>query len=312
MFRSFHRRLPHVALLLLSACGLARCAAEPADQATIDRLYSAPAPVTEAGQRVFFIGHSLIGKDMPAMLAQLAPEGHGYESQLGWGAELQAHWEPDVPLAGGEVENAHPRFREAREAVASGDYDVLVVTEKIGLQASIEYHESWRYLALWAESAWAANPDTRVYLYETWHETDVAEGWLARIDGDLGALWEREIVDRALTETGAERPIYVIPAGQVLAAFVRRLDAEGGVGGLASRADLFDDSIHVNDLGDYLVALTHYAVIYGRSPVGLPYELVLADGSPAAAPGPEAARLMQEVVWDVVTSYPRSGVRAPG
>lgn len=309
MFRSLRRRLPHAALLFLSACGLARCAPEPVDQAVIDRLYAAPASLPEGGERVYFIGHSLIGKDMPAMQAQLAPEGHGYESQLGWGAEMQAHWEPDVPLSGGDVENAHPRFREAHEAVGSGEYDVLVLTEKIGLKASIEYHESWRYLSLWAEKAWAANPETRVYLYETWHETDIAEGWLNRIDTDLSALWEREIVDRALAETGAERPIYIIPAGQVLAAFVRRLEAEGGVDGLNSEADLFEDNIHVNDIGDYLVALTHYAVIYGRSPVGLPHNLTLADGSTATAPGGKAARLMQEVVWDVVTAYPRSGVR---
>ena len=37
-----------------------------------------------------------------------------------------------------------------------------------------------------------------------------------------------------------------------------------------------------------------------------------ADGPPAVAPGPRAARLMQEVVWDVVTSYPKTGVPQGG
>ena len=30
--------------------------------------------------------------------------------------------------------------------------------------------------------------------------------------------------------------------------------------------------------------------------------------TPAAAPGPDAARLMQELAWATVTAYPRSGV----
>jgi hypothetical protein len=38
--------------------------------------------------------------------------------------------------------------------------------------------------------------------------------------------------------------------------------------------------------------------------------LLRADGTPAAAPGPAAARVMQEVVWVTVTGYPRSGVAA--
>lgn len=308
MMRSLRRRLPPFAILFLSACGLARCVPEPADKATLETLYAEPAAVPATPARVYFIGHSLVGRDMPAMLAQLAPEGHAYDSQLGWGTELEAHWEPDIEIAGGAEENAHDRFREAHDAVGSGDYDVLVLTEKIGLQASIDYHESWKYLSLWAEKAWEANPDTRIYVYETWHETDTADGWLARIDQDLPALWEREIIDRALTETGAQRPIRVVPGGQVMAQFVRDVTARGGVDGLSSEADLFRDNIHFNDLGAYLMALTHYAVIYGRSPVGLPYALNRADGSPAEAPGSEAARLMQETVWKVVASYQRTGV----
>lgn len=306
----FFNRLPAFALLFLSACGLVRCDPTPLDEASLERLYAEPLAPPDGPLSVYFIGHSLIARDMPAMLQQLAPEGHSYESQLGWGAELQAHWEPDIELRGGDRENDHPRFREAREAVASGDYDVLVLTEKVSLEDSIKYHESWRYLSLWAQEAWRANPETRAYLYETWHQLDDSDGWLNRLDTDLARLWEREIVDRALSDIGGDQPIYIIPAGQVMARFVRALEETGGVDGLTTQSDLFRDDIHPNDIGYYLVALTHYAVIYGRSPVGLPIKLDRADGTPAAAPGPEAARLMQQIVWDVVTGYPRTGVRS--
>ena len=305
---SIFSRLPLLGALFLSACGLARCTPEPVGKDEIAALYSEPLSAPAGPISVYFIGHSLVGRDMPHMLAQLAGAGHRYESQLGWGAELEAHWEPDVELDGADVENDHPRFREAHDAVASGDYDALVLTEKVEIRDSIKYHDSWHYLSLWAKKAWEANPDARVYLYETWHRLDDAEGWLERLDADLSRYWEREIIDRALAVDGIDRPIYVMPGGQVVARFVREIE-ETPVDGLTGRDALFSDQIHLNDLGAYLIALTHYAVLYGKSPVGLPHDLTRADGTPATAPGPDAALLMQNVVWDVVTSYPRTGVR---
>jgi len=70
------------------------------------------------------------------------------------------------------------------------------------------------------------------------------------------------------------------------------------------------DTIHLGDLGAYLVALTHYATLYHRSPVGLPLQLMRADGTAAQAPDPQAGALMQEIVWDVVRRTPASGVAA--
>jgi len=54
--------------------------------------------------------------------------------------------------------------------------------------------------------------------------------------------------------------------------------------------------------------LTHFAVLFGRSPVGLPSALLRADGTPAQAPLTETTELMQTVVWQVVTSTPLTGV----
>lgn len=307
MFR-FHRGFPAIFVMFLSACGLVRCVPDPVDKAALDKIYSQPLPPIDPPASVYSIGHSLISRDMPAMLAQLAGEGHRYESQLGWGAELEAHWEPGIALDGADVENDHPRFREAHDAVGSGEYDVLVLTEKVDIRSSIKWHESWFYLSEWAKKAWTANPSTRVYLFETWPNLDSDESWLNRLDLDLARYWEREIIDRALAVDGVDRPIYVIPGGQVMAALVQALDRQGGVEGVRSERDLFKDDIHYNDLGAYLMALTHYAVIYGKSPVGLPNQLNRADGKVAESPSEELALLMQQVVWDVVRGYPRTGV----
>lgn len=307
------RRIP---LLLLPAALVAGLAGawtwmKPPRRAApelLARAYGRPLPPVSGPLRVYHLGHSLVGRDMPAMLAQLAPGGHGYESQLGWGASLRDHWEPDVPVKGFETENAHPRFRPAAEAIDSGEYDAVVLTEMVELTAAIRYHDSPAYLHRWAERARRAAPGAQVYLYETWHRLDDPDGWLERIDRDGAELWEGRLVDFDLLAAGPDRPIRVIPAGQVLAAVVRAVEARGGIDGLAGRADLFRDHIHLSDLGAYLVALTHYAVLYRQSPVGLPHALSRADGTPAAAPGPDAARLMQELAWATVTAHPRSGV----
>ena len=281
-------------------------------------LYREPIEPPSQPLRVYHLGHSLVGRDMPAMLAQLAPNGHGYESQLGWGTTLKGHWDPEVPIAGFETENAHPRYRDARDALGIGNYDAFVMTEMVEIRDAIRYFDSGRYLASWAHLAREANPQVRIYLYETWHRLDDPEGWLYRLDLDLGRYWDRRVLRPALAADPGLRPIFIIPAGQVLARFVRRMEGQGGVEGIRSREDLFGrnpdgslDPIHLNDLGSYLVALVHFAVLYHRSPVGLPRALRRADGSAAVAPSAPAAEMMQATAWEVVTAQAMTGV-APG
>ncbi|MEP5729184.1 MAG: hypothetical protein ABJL67_07390 [Sulfitobacter sp.] len=311
--RSMTRRAALGVLALSGAFGAYTYAERRRMRQTAQTLYANPLSKPEQGQRVYHLGHSLVGRDMPAMLANLAGPGHSYESQLGWGTSLREHWEPDLAINGFDVENDHPRFRPAKAAIGSGVYDCIVLTEMVEIADAIRYHDSAAYLARWAALALDANPKARIYLYETWHHTDDEKGWLARIDHDLPTFWQDQVKFPALVK--GQAPIYLIPAGQVKAAFIREVEAQGGVEGIREASDLFarsddgsPDTIHFNDLGAYLVALTHYAVIYHRSPVGLPHALTRADGTPAIAPTPEVAALMQQIVWDVVQRHPETGV----
>ena len=254
----------------------------------------------EGPLKTYHLGHSLVGRDMPAMLAQLA--GHEFHSQLGWGASLADHWKGTVN--GFTEENAHPAHRPAREALESGEYAAVIFTEMVELKDAIRYHNSPAMLANWANLARKARPDVRLYLYETWHRLNDPAGWLERIDADLPALWEDQILGPAIRKAG---DIHVIPAGQVMAAAVRAAEA-GRLPGISGRQAFFSDDIHLGDLGNWLVAMTHFAVLYHRTPAGLSAELNRADGTPATAPSPTAARAMQELVWQVVTGYPATGV----
>ena len=305
------RTAKFVLLLALGACGFEKTLSPQA----LSELYATPLAPPDKPLRVFHLGHSLVNRDMPAMLEQLAGAGHDHRSQLGWGATLKSHWEPDMPINGFEQENAHPRYQNALEAIRSGSFDALVLTEMVEIRDAIQHFDTPKYLRLWSRKARTRRPDVRVYLYETWHRLDDAEGWLERLDKDLGRYWEGELLAKGLAHGDTGGPVYVIPAGQVMARFVRRLDENGGLPGLRSREDLFarspdgkQDVIHPNDQGNYLVALTHYATLYHRSPVGLPYRLKRADGTSADAPEEATARAMQQVVWEVVTRYSKTGV----
>jgi hypothetical protein len=270
----------------------------------------------QAGMAVYHLGHSLVGRDMPAMVDQMARfssiTGHSHHSQLGWGASLRDHWEPDVPVNGFAEENAHPRFRPADQALASGDYGAVVLTEMVELRDAILWHASPVYFPRWVQAARDGRADVRVYLYKSWHNLEHPDGWLERLDSDPAELWQAHLLASAWA---AGQQVHVIPVADVLAELTRRLAAGQTAPGLAHPRDLFAqnpdgslDTIHFNDQGLYLVALTHFAVLYHRDPTGLPNALRRADGRPAQAPSRDAAAMMQALVWDVVRTHPLTGI----
>ncbi len=260
--------------------------------------------------RVYHLGHSLVGPIMPHMLAQLAPEGHGWNSQLGSGTSLKEHWEPDLEIRDFEISNIAPMHRPAREAIGSGDYDAVVLTEMVELRDAIKYFGSAKYMRRWAALARGASPAPRLYLYETWHNLDDPAGWLERIDRDLDPLWLGRVLGSD-TRRNPDHPVYLIPAGQAMAAVVRAAEA-GEIDGISARQDLFSDTIHLNDLGAYVVALVHFATLYQRSPLGLPHQLALPDGTPAQHLSETAAAQIQQIVWDTVQTAPRTGLTTKG
>ena len=80
--------------------------------------------------------------------------------------------------------------------------------------------------------------------------------------------------------------------------------------GLTSQAELFSDPMsHPAPPLEALNTYLHYAVIYGRSPVGLPMPGLLKNAKKEAW-DEKFNRTLQEIAWETATNYPYSGVTA--
>lgn len=66
---------------------------------------------------------------------------------------------------------------------------------------------------------------------------------------------------------------------------------------------MFADDIHVNDTLRYFAACIHYAVLFEKSPVGLPGELQHLDGRPFVKLSNEMALILQRLARQTVVDY---------
>ena len=222
------------------------------------------------------VGHSLVGPDLPAMV-------EGGLQASGAPATVEAQVTNGAPLRWNRERAAEAQGVNGPERLAAGDVDVLVLTEAIPLANHVEWSGSADEVAAWARLAWAANPGTQVYVYETWHDLRSGTGATVEHDAGAGVPWaDRIAADRALWWSLAEAanaarpdaapPVRLIPAGQALARVAAAAE-RGEVPGLTGAADLFADTIHPNGRGFYVVALTHAVVIGGADLSALPDRL---------------------------------------
>ena len=245
------------------------------------------------GVSALYIGHSLVSPTLPEMMRDVldAP----VEFQILNGAPLELQWK----------ESANAQGVNGREWLPSHPVDILVLTERVPLATTIEYHASSQYAADWIKAAAAANPKVQTYLYETWDDIDdkatgSTKAWRDRIVSDL-PLWQGIVDDANAQLPEGTQPMKLIPAGLGM---VRLHDAvaEGKVPGAATIRDFFRDDIHPTDAGFYYVAMIHYATLTGKSPVGLPAQLDGAYGPYPAVPKDQATPL-QQLAQDTVQEF---------
>jgi hypothetical protein len=261
-------------------------------------------PAIDQGQRVFSCGHSF-HYFMPGILADIA-KGAGIKDhkQVGMsaigGSRVLQHW--DVP----EEKN------KAKEALTAGQVDVLTLSPIHLPDPGIEK---------FAKLALEHNPKIRILIQENWLPYDVNDpvtplkGRKVDHNAPTAADLQKEHAPyfktfddyvRELNKKFHKHALFVVPVGQAVNALRAKIIA-GDAPGLKEQNDLFSDPIgHAKAPLQAVSAYCYYAVIYRKSPVGLPVPAVLKK----AKENEKLNRLLQEIAWDVVTHHPLSGVKA--
>ena len=230
------------------------------------------APLAQA-QRTVMVGHSLINHDMPTMLAHLAQRaGLPWEQALQVinGASLKVNWSQ---CRAAQFTGDHPPAAFACDVLeqAAVPFDTLVLTDANNtIRSNHLFNHPQQHVAQFAELLLRRQPQGRMFLYTAWERLD-RHGfeWPQALDAELAEY--RQIATEAeqiAAQQGRVLKVEVLPVNRVLGDLIVRIEA-GQIPGLSQRTDLFMDPVHLNDLGNYLVANTVLARLTGRSPVGL-------------------------------------------
>ena len=280
--------------------------------ACADEKADAPAtvvtPITK-GQRVFTCAHSfhvfvyhLV--DEMAKSAGIADHQSVGISSIG-GSRVIQHW--NVP----DEKNA------TKAALTAGKVDVLTLSpiwlpdegiEKFA-RLGLEHDPDIRVTV---QEFWLPNDEyVPVYPLQTKKGTDHNATDLVKLR-EANAQYCHDIEEHVgdLNKRLGKEVVFVVPVGEAADALREKIVA-GQAPGLKAQWDLFRDNWgHPQAPLQVLDGYCHFAVIYRRTPVGLPMPPELAktkDLSPEDAE--KLNRLLQKLAWDAVSHHPLTGVR---
>ena len=261
--------------------------------------------------RIVMSGHSLTDPiPYPLTIMVKAAGGAGsrgmvIDSSTIPGSTAKLRWQPDIKLP-----------VDAKLDIAK--YDTLVLTERVPVRSALQWEEARDYALKWFEHAWkqgkSGNGAETVY-YASWIGVRSGPGntdpydmpderlipFRERLDLEM-RTWQ-DIADFVNQNRPSGSPaMRVIPGPKIMAAVFDAISA-GTAPGLTAMQDLFEDEIHVNAKGAFLIALAHFAVIYGQDPRGVP-----GLRGEAGWPSADQQAWMKELVWDVVSACPDGGL----
>jgi hypothetical protein len=287
----------------LAFLGAALLSAGPA-AAQGDKKDQLAEPIT-TGQRVFTCGHSF-HVWVPDILTDLCKK-----------AKIPGHTQVGVSSIGGSCVIQHwdvaDDKNKAKAALKAGRVDVLTLSPIFLPDPGID-----NFTALALEH----NKDIRVLVQPIWLRWDVYEPTTKRPEKvDHNAITGEELrkrhepyfksIDehvRELNKKHGKAVLFVVPAPQAVIALREKIIA-GQAPGLKAQEDLFSDALgHGRPPLQALVGYCNYAVMYRRSPVGLPVPDVLKQAK-LGEQEEKLNRLLQELAWEAVKQHPLSGVR---
>ena len=295
----------------------------------------APKPPYPFDVKQLHCGHSLTAPlffPWPGQYVELVADSNGLD---GWqimdqmvgnatlpGAWLINHWDTTTAACSPcYLSNSNPRYD-------IDQWELMVITENYEGIADFTMNNTEINLLNFVNNSYTygnAGAGTPVMLWTNWPCTDGsgcfftsygitesttggAEGWREMLDfleyegvsNNYG--WQRlQDYVNAYKPEGCP-PVYIIPGNRMMARFYDDV-AAGIVPTITHVNQIFTDGVHTNDIGAYMVSMIHYACIFNKTPIGLSNSI-----HPSVTIDAELAAYIQNMVWDLVTHYPRSGI----
>lgn len=270
---------------------------------TISALAADAAP--PAGVKVLTAGHSFHYWVAP-ILKQLADS-----------AGIQGHQQLDVQMIGGSQVIQHwntpDEKNKIKPVLTAGQADVLTLSPIYLPDAGIE-----NFVKLGLQH----NPKLRVTVQEFWLPFDDQELWKTRakdtvIDPNKKTIEQLRTAHapyftsmdaevRRINEQVGHQAVFVVPVGQAVLALREKI-IKGEAPDLTEQKQLFTDPLgHPTAPIMALSGYCHFAVIYGRSPVGLAAPAIDRRGGKQSE---QLTALLQQLAWESVTSHPLSGLK---
>lgn len=266
-------------------------------------------PIT-TGQRVATCGHSfhVFTYKQVDEIAKSAGLDHQLVglSSIG-GSTVQKHW--DVP----EEKSA------VKQVLKSGKVDVLTLSPiwlpddaiEQFVKLGIEHNPALRILV---QEYWMPNDEYNpVYPLDTKKEIDHNATDIAKLR-DATTRYAKDIEDyvRGINQRLGKDAVVVVPVGMA-AVTLREKIVKGEAPGLKTQAELFRDNWgHALPPLQILSSYCHFAVMYRRSPVGLPVPNAFkALKGMSEDDKSKLNLLLQEIAWDTVSHHPLAGVLKP-
>ena len=284
--------------LLALGCLAASSPAHSSDGNTPDK-HSAP-----PGLRVFFASHSLmwyVPKPLGQMTEAAGIKGHKLVGLQSLGAsKTSQHWElPDDK-------------NQAKKALKTGEVDVFIMSPISFPDEGIE-----NFVKLGLEH----NSRMQFVVQLSWGGGDIdnqnfPNGAFEYVDKEktpeqLKNLYEKNIkageaqADEINKKYGRGKTIMaLVPSAQAMVTLRTKI-ARKEWAGLTKQGELFVDAVHPSAPMEALNTYMHFAVLYGRSPVGLPIPTMLKNAKRESW-DENFNRSLQELAWETVSKYPYS------
>lgn len=263
-------------------------------------------PIT-VGQRVATCGHSfhVFTYRQVAEIATSAGLKHELAgiSSIG-GSTVIKHW-------------AVPEDKSAvKQVLKAGKADVLTLSpiwlpdEAIEqfVKLGIEHNPALR---ITVQEYWMPNDEYEpVYPLQTKKKVDHNTTDLAKLR-DATLRYAKDIEDhvKGINQRLGKDAVLIVPVGMA-AVTLREKIIKGEAPGLKAQADLFRDNWgHANPPLQILSSYCHFAVIYRKSPVGLPLPLAFRTLKDMSNDDKTKLNiLLQQIAWDTVSAHPMSGI----